>query len=434
MWPQATLEEARAAQERADAGDPDYTWQVDALIAEDISHSFDPQNSPFISRFLRDEVGWEEFIFNPHVGWDELYGNLVFVRCAPGETNELYPDDERAGSCAPTMDELQFETVRLSLGQPVREESDGIWVVTGWEMDPPFAQADPRVVEANATTRLEEFLEARLTGRGAEQFAEVEGQRVFGILDDVPLLYGASTGDAYDRYEVVLAGGPYWPNASLQFEVRLFTDGDSAVVEQPFTWRDSGFFHDATETRENGQSFALPYGFFEGEVTLTAAKPWEGGFERDSLDYGDQFAGSGEEAIILVADPRSAAGGCGSGVGLVDAETLAASLQSDPDLQVTAPVIVNFGGYDGLQLDAFLDPGASECEGGSVLRLADGSDRRGANVSPGSRMRVYLFDMPQGSSMRTLGIGVVAPEARFDALLDAATPILESLELAIGNR
>src|SRR3990170_2268746 len=30
MWPQSTLDEVRAAQERADAGDPDYTWQVDA--------------------------------------------------------------------------------------------------------------------------------------------------------------------------------------------------------------------------------------------------------------------------------------------------------------------------------------------------------------------------------------------------------------------
>ena len=29
MWPQSTLEEVRAAQQRADAGDPDFTWQVD---------------------------------------------------------------------------------------------------------------------------------------------------------------------------------------------------------------------------------------------------------------------------------------------------------------------------------------------------------------------------------------------------------------------
>ena len=30
MWPQSTLEEVRAAQALADAGDPDYTWQVGA--------------------------------------------------------------------------------------------------------------------------------------------------------------------------------------------------------------------------------------------------------------------------------------------------------------------------------------------------------------------------------------------------------------------
>ena len=33
MWPQSTLEEVRVAQERADAGDPDYTWQVAATDA-----------------------------------------------------------------------------------------------------------------------------------------------------------------------------------------------------------------------------------------------------------------------------------------------------------------------------------------------------------------------------------------------------------------
>src|SRR5688572_2728166 len=35
MWPQSTLEEVRAAQDRADAGDPDYTWQVGAQLIEE---------------------------------------------------------------------------------------------------------------------------------------------------------------------------------------------------------------------------------------------------------------------------------------------------------------------------------------------------------------------------------------------------------------
>ena len=38
MWPQATLEEVRAAQDLADAGDPDYTWQVATRLAEDDHH------------------------------------------------------------------------------------------------------------------------------------------------------------------------------------------------------------------------------------------------------------------------------------------------------------------------------------------------------------------------------------------------------------
>jgi hypothetical protein len=32
-------------------------------------------------------------------------------------------------------------------------------------------------------------------------------------------------------------------------------------------------------------------------------------------------------------------------------------------------------------------------------------------------MRLYLIDMPEGSSMRILAIAIVAPEARFDAVM-----------------
>lgn len=43
-------------------------------------------------------------------------------------------------------------------------------------------------------------------------------------------------------------------------------------------------------------------------------------------------------------------------------------------------------------------------------------------------MRLYLFDAPGGSSMRTLAIASVAPESRFERAVEAAAPIVDSLE------
>ena len=62
----------------------------------------------------------------------------------------------------------------LDLAQLVRQDRDGIWVVNRWQADAPFAQADPAVVEAQATERLEEFLAARIAGTGAEGHVQVD--------------------------------------------------------------------------------------------------------------------------------------------------------------------------------------------------------------------------------------------------------------------
>jgi hypothetical protein len=43
-------------------------------------------------------------------------------------------------------------------------------------------------------------------------------------------------------------------------------------------------------------------------------------------------------------------------------------------------------------------------------------------------MRLFLVDVPEGMSMRTLAITLMAPEARFDDVLADATPILDSIE------
>ena len=63
MWPQSTLDEVRAAQERADAGDPEYTWQVDPrLFIDDSWAGEEPGHTVFVGRFLREVLGWEPVI------------------------------------------------------------------------------------------------------------------------------------------------------------------------------------------------------------------------------------------------------------------------------------------------------------------------------------------------------------------------------------
>src|SRR5262249_39323388 len=155
--------------------------------------------------------------------------------------------------------------------------------------------------------------------------------------------------------------------------------------------RDSGLSHDRTETRENGQPVALPFSLLDGQVLLTAARPWVGGFERSSLDLGDMVVvyGPAEETIVLVADPPGLAAGCGSGPIPADAHGLARSLRSDPGLQVSSPAAVRVGGADALTMDVVLAPGADDC---AVIKLHDGQDHRGAHVHTGGRMRLYLFD------------------------------------------
>jgi hypothetical protein len=47
IWPQATLQDAQAAQSRADAGDPAYVWELDGKTV--------------LQRFAADQLGWNGF-------------------------------------------------------------------------------------------------------------------------------------------------------------------------------------------------------------------------------------------------------------------------------------------------------------------------------------------------------------------------------------
>ena len=276
MWPQSNLEEVEAAQELADAGDPDYSWQVDQRLISTSQESdplvSDPElwrylTSPgaeIVERFLREILGWEEFLFSLNASAPvNQYGlvGLVYLRCAPGETNPLYPSapGESAPSgerCAPTIDELSYEAVRLDLSQPDLEGANGIWVVSRWSTTQ-FAQADPSLTEGYATARLERFLRARIEGEGAEGYVEVFD--LFGGSEDVPLLYATSSGAPYERFEIERVSGPHWPYGGMSFTVRLFAEAGETVVEQQISLVSTGgpqtlrYDVSGTSTTENGQ-------------------------------------------------------------------------------------------------------------------------------------------------------------------------------------
>ena len=44
------------------------------------------------------------------------------------------------------------------------------------------------------------------------------------------------------------------------------------------------------------------------------------------------------------------------------------------------------------------------------------------------RLRLYLVDLPEGMSVETLAITVVAPQQRFDELMEETAPVIDSIE------
>lgn len=214
MWPQATLDEVRAAQQLADAGDPASTWQLDPTLAYDEEPTRDQQPwiAGVVARFLEEGLGWEKFrslsglVYAPGGGF---YAELVFIRCVPGETNPLSPlyaeIPPEIRTCAPTIDEFTYDTVTLDISQPARLGRAGIWVVDQWHKLPPnpdvsgfhlvspdwttgqVAQVAPPS-DAEVTELLDAFLRARVAGEGAEQYVLRETEES-SFDDEVPLLY-----------------------------------------------------------------------------------------------------------------------------------------------------------------------------------------------------------------------------------------------------
>jgi hypothetical protein len=200
-----------------------------------------------------------------------------------------------------------------------------------------------------------------------------------------------------------------------------------------------------TETgpTESEGAVAEPYEFLDGQLTFSVARPWDNsvaGWEWGPNMVTFDLHRVYEERFMLVADPLPVEKGCEDGPAPADAEALALSIRSDPDLEATEPVVVSVGGIDALRMDVVAATGASLCLTVPAPQVVAPAPTAGPNgdlgssgtpLARGHRMRLYLIDLPGGSA-RILAIAIIAPDARFEHVVDAATPILDSFEFHTG--
>jgi hypothetical protein len=161
----------------------------------------------------------------------------------------------------------------------------------------------------------------------------------------------------------------------------------------------------------------------DGEVTFAAAPPWSHtSHDRTSMILGGVGRGSASQFTMfqVVADPRTATG-CETGPTAADAEALAESIRSNADLEATAPMAESVGGVDALRMDVVASrrTEVGECMPLVLDRLWVGED---------TPMRLYLLDLPEGMSARTMAIAIVALDSEFERVVKAATPVLDSFE------
>ena len=247
-----------------------------------------------------------------------------------------------------------------------------------------------------------------------------------------------------------LVVGGFWIAGSLSTErTSIPPAGENASPTQPTP----------RETSEDAEG----YDILDGEVTFRAAEPWEPHTESlmiakgplptvftlwtrfDDTDTSCRSPRSSCADFTVVADPAPRQESCAlTGGTVVSAEALADAIGAHPGLESTDPVSERIGGIDGVRLDIAAAEGALTCEeSGGGIEYGDGvpvltatrPTKLGAPVvavvEPGTRMRVYLFDLPEGAAARTLAIMLVAREADFDVAVEAAKPILDSFEFQV---
>ena len=317
--------------------------------------------------------------------------------------------------------------------------------------------------EREIAALLNGFLEARIAGEGAEEYINSLYPEIPS--EDIPLLYTTSSGARYERAEFEPVVGIDWPYGFRAYKLRLFA-GDT-VVEQLFfmphddpeffpadgrlglEYQPYGFATDIAPTIEDGQPLAVPYSALDGEVTLHAAHPWvfNGSFGRlipegTGVEPTTDGAQRNEwDSLVLMADPAPAEveASCQTGPRPADAAALAESIRSYPFSGATAPVAVSVGGVEALMMDVRIAAGTIVCGPPTREGILDpvldidspsylGTDSLVTSVATGDWMRLYLFDVPDGSSARILAIAIIAPQSRFEKAVEAAAPVVDSIE------
>jgi len=264
--------------------------------------------------------------------------------------------------------------------------------------------------------------------------------------------------------------GSAWPYGLMAFKVRMFA-GDTVVEQLFFTPHDDpehipadgrvaleypsdGFGTHIAPTTEDGQPVALLYDPFNGAVTMNFAYPWTFhfyDFDLDSLRLIPEGSvrpttDGGErrdwDEFWVMADPAVFGAGCQTSIP-ADAEALAESIRSYSGIEATAPVAVDAGGAEALMMDVVIPAGAIICERGDQREdlhdqpvqslLIDNNapavdEGRATGRASGEWMRLYMFDAPEGSSMQTMAIAIVAPESSFERAVEAAKPVIDSVE------
>jgi hypothetical protein len=120
--------------------------------------------------------------------------------------------------------------------------------------------------------------------------------------------------------------------------------------------------------------------------------------------------------------------------GPADAAAIAQQLIADPNFETTAPRAARVGGVDAVSIDVALAPDGEPC-GVGLTDVARWVHELWPEY-PGRRLRLYLIDLPEGMSVQTLAITVMAAEERFEEFLAETAPIIESIEFhsGTGNR
>ncbi len=266
-WPQTSLEEVQEAQRLADAGDPDYAWQLEPNMESILQGASKDDIPEIVARFLQKELGWEEFAL---IGTEEpfQYGGFQVVgaqliRCEPGKSNPFWPNDPVFGGCAPTIDDFQYESAFVNVTQPDKQGREGLWVASFLTEAEPFWQIPP-ITDVEIAALMDAFIQSRIAGEGAEQYlGPADNLQHF----ETGYLYATSTGSAYERGEFEIEEGEIEDQGpqggSIGLKVRMFADGGEIVVEQTFELEARGdhwelYQHDEDQNAENGVPLPRP--------------------------------------------------------------------------------------------------------------------------------------------------------------------------------